>query len=333
MGYLIKSKLMESFRSILPIALIVATLSFTLTPMDTSTFLLFVFGAVCLMIGLSFFTMGAEMSMQTIGTKLGSYLAKSGKVWLISFVSFIIGVLVTISEPDLQILANQVAVPNMVLILTVSAGVGLFLLIGMLRIVFKISLSVLLIGFYIIAFVLCCFVSPDFWALAFDSGGVTTGPMTVPFIMAIGAGVARMRSSGEGHDDAFGLVSLCSVGPILAVMILGICYSLNGGADVGLDSFVVNDTRHLMGHYVDGFLSHAQEIAVALAPILVFTLLFQLLTRSFGKGQLLRIGMGFLYTFIGLVVFLTGANEGFMPIGQALGQSLASLGNGWVLLP
>lgn len=333
MAYLIKSKLMESFRSILPIALIVAALSFSLTPMDTGTFLLFVFGAVCLMLGLSFFTLGSEMSMQTIGTKIGAQLGKSGKIWLISFVSFIIGVLVTISEPDLQILANQVAVPNMVLILTVSAGVGLFLLVGMLRIVFKISLSILLIGFYIIAFVLCCFVSPDFWALAFDSGGVTTGPMTVPFIMAIGAGVAKMRSGSDGHDDAFGLVSLCSVGPILAVMILGICYSVGGNASVSLDSFFINDTRHLMGHYFDGLLHYAREIAVALAPILAFTLLFQLVTRSFSKSQLLRIGMGFLYTFVGLAIFLTGANEGFMPIGQALGQSLASFGSGWVLVP
>ena len=334
MGTLIKSKLSESFHSILPIALIVTVLAVTVTPMTPGTFLLFLFGVVCLIFGLSMFTLGAEMSMQTIGSKIGAYLAQSGKIWLIAFVSFVIGVLVTISEPDLQILANQVSdIPNMVLILTISVGVGLFLVIAMLRIVFKISLSLLLIGFYILAFGLCFFVSPDFWALAFDSGGVTTGPMTVPFIMAIGAGVSGIRSSEEGHDDSFGLVSLCSVGPILSVMILGICFSVGGGEYVGNAAVVVPETRSLLMHYLHGFADHAQEIAVALLPIIAFALLFQLLTRSFSKHQIFRIGMGLIYTFVGLVIFLCGANEGFLPAGQEIGSSLASIGDGWLLIP
>ena len=342
MQNLIKSKLSESFSSIIPIALIVALLAVTLTPMEPGVFLLFIFGVVFLIFGLSLFTMGAEMSMQTIGSKIGSYLAKSNKIWLIALVSFLIGVFVTISEPDLQILARQVADlsgnADMMLILTlvISLGVGIFLIIGMLRIIFKVSLSLLLIIFYAITFGLCVFfVSPDFWALAFDSGGVTTGPMTVPFIMAIGAGVSSMRAGGEGHDDAFGLVSLCSVGPILSVMILGICFSISGGSYEGNPVEHIVDTQDLTARYLHGFADHAKEIAVALLPIIVFALLFQLLTRAFSAKKLLRVGIGIVYTFVGLVIFLTGANEGFLPVGQELGRALASLNGAWkwVLIP
>ena len=205
---LIKSKLSESFSSIIPIALIVALLAVTLTPMEPGIFLLFIFGVVFLIFGLSLFTMGAEMSMQTIGSKIGSYLAKSNKIWLIALVSFLIGVFVTISEPDLQILAKQVADlsgnADMMLILTlvISVGVGIFLIIGMLRVMFKISLSLLLIIFYAITFGLCVFfVSPDFWALAFDSGGVTTGPITVPFLMALGVGVMLIVGALNGAHE------------------------------------------------------------------------------------------------------------------------------------
>ena len=335
MGNLIKSKLMESFQSLLPIALIIVFLSVTITPMDASTFLLFVFGVVSLVIGLSLFTTGAEMSMQTIGAKIGTHLAQSGKVWIIALVSFLIGIFVTISEPDLQLLADQVsAVNSLVLILAVSAGVGVFLLIAMLRIVFHISLSWLLIGFYIAAFTLCFFVSHDFWALAFDSGGVTTGPMTVPFIMSIGAGVAGIRATKEEHDDAFGLVALCSVGPIIAVMILGICFSVEkleyGQVRPLLEQA---NTSEITNIYLQGLEEHARGISIALLPIIAFAVIFQLFTRAFTVRKLLRIGIGIIYTFVGLVIFLTGANEGFLPVGQTLGDSLARLQGGWLLIP
>ena len=319
----------------MPIAAIVLLLGVTLTPMSPSTFMLFLIGVLCLIAGLAIFTMGAEMSMQPLGSKIGSCLAKSKHIWLIAFVSFIIGILVTISEPDLQILAGQVSgVPNMILILTVSLGVGIFLAIAMMRVVFHISLSILLMIFYVIALVLCIFISPDFWSVAFDSGGVTTGPMTVPFIMSIGAGVSGIRASKDGHDDSFGLVALCSIGPILSVLILGIAFDLTGGAyNLSEMTPVVNDTRDGMLHYLHGFVTHAKDVGIALLPTMVFALLFQLITRAFSTKQLVRVGVGIVYTFVGLVIFLTGANEGFMPAGVTLGSSLASIGTGYILIP
>ncbi len=335
MENVIKSKLHESLTSILPIAAIVLVLSVTLTPLTPGTFLMFLLGVLCLIAGLAVFTMGAEMSMQPLGKMIGAKLASSGKVWLIAGVSFVIGILVTISEPDLQILANQVSdVPNMVLILTVSVGVGIFLAIAMLRVVFHVSLSLLLAIFYIIAFGMTLFITPDFWSVAFDSGGVTTGPMTVPFIMAMGAGIAGMRSDDGEHDDSFGLVALCSIGPILAVLILGICFDLHGGAyDTGSMAQVVTDTRHGMQQYLHGFAAHAKDVGVALLPTIAFAAFFQVITRAFTVKKLIRIGVGIVYTFVGLVVFLTGANEGFLPTGLSLGQSLAYIGDGYILIP
>ena len=297
--------------------------------------MLFLLGVLCLIAGLAVFTMGAEMSMQPLGNKIGASLAKSGKVWLITGISFVIGILVTISEPDLQILADQVSgVENMILILTVSVGVGIFLAIAMLKIMFRINLSLLLAFFYVIAFSLCFFVSPDFWSVAFDSGGVTTGLMTVPFIMAISAGVSGIRSGKDGHDDAFGLVALCSIGPILSVLILGICFSLHGGDyDMSQMVPVVENTRSGMQLYLHSFAEHAKDVAIALLPTIVFALLFQLITHAFSPKKLIRIGVGIIYTFIGLVIFLTGANEGFLPAGLSIGQTLAKIGTGYILIP
>ena len=335
MGVAIKQKFNESLGSILPIAGIVLLLSVTVTPMDTSIFLLFLLGVLCLVTGLTVFTLGAEMAMQPLGARIGSTLAKSKSVWLIAFISFLIGILVTISEPDLQILAEQVSgVENMVLILTVSLGVGIFLAIAMLRIIFHISLSILLMIFYIIAFVLgIIFVHPNFWAVAFDSGGVTTGPMTVPFIMAIGAGVSGARASGSGNDDSFGLVALCSIGPILSVLILGIAFGIEDSTYVPTALAVVENTQEGMMCYLHGFMDHAADVAVALLPTITFALLFQLITRAFGAIQLVRIGVGVVYTFVGLVVFLTGANEGFLPVGTRLGEMLANFEGGALLIP
>ena len=334
MNRVIKDKINESLRSILPIAAIVFFLSITITPMSPGTFMLFLLGVVCLIFGLSIFTTGAEMSMQPLGVKIGSHLGHSKRLWLIAFLSFVIGVLVTISEPDLQILAELVTgVPNMLLILTISVGVGVFLVFALVRIIFGVSLAVLLIAFYTVAFILCIFISPEFWAIAFDSGGVTTGPMTVPFIMSLGAGVCAIRSSKSGHDDSFGLVSLCSIGPILSVLLLGLFYNLGGGEYAIGNLAPIEDTREGIVHYLHGFGEHAVDVSIALLPIIAFTALFQLTTRAFGAKQLVRIAFGILYAFVGLVIFLSGANLGFLPVGYNLGESLATMGNGFILIP
>ena len=330
---LIKSKLVESLKSVLPIALIVLGLSITIVPISTGDMFLFLVGVVCLVFGMSLFTAGAEMSMQPLGSKIGATIGASKKIWLIAFISFVIGILVTIAEPDLQLLASQVNPDGpMTLILTVSIGVGIFLAIAVMRIIFNWNLTAIMIGFYALAFILAFFVGESFRPLSFDSGGVTTGPMTVPFIMSIGAGVSMSKLSGDDRGDSFGITGLCSIGPIIAVLVLGI---INKDDPTYTPETIlpVVDTREGVGRFLEGLGEHIIDVLIALAPIVVFAVLFQLLTHAFNKGQLIRMAVGIVYVLVGLAVFLTGANVGFVPTGTQIGSSLASIGGGWLLIP
>ena len=331
---MIKHKLTESLNSILPIALIVLVLSLTVTPISSGDMLLFLSGVALLVFGMSLFNMGAEMSMLQLGSKIGSSIASSGKVWLMAFVSFVIGIIITISEPDLIILANQVSgITNEILILTVSLGVGIFLMIALLRIVFGVNLGIILMVFYITAFTISIFLPPAFRPLSFDSGGVTTGPMTVPFIMSLGAGVSSARVSKSGRDDSFGITALCSIGPIIAVLILGFWVNVSGDYEIPQAPEQITKTTGALPLYAESFVEHAESVAFALLPIIAFTVLFQLVTRAFSMTQIIRIFIGVVYTFIGLAIFLTGAAVGFVPTGTTIGSELAGIWDGWLLVP
>ena len=219
-------KIKESLSSVLPITAIVLLLSVTIAPLTPGAIVLFLFGALLLIGGIGVFTLGVDMSMTPMGQGIGVSLSRSKHMALPVLLCFVLGALITVAEPDLQVLAEQIpAVPNMTLILTVAVGVGIFLVIALLRVKRRIPLSYLLVGFYILVFALSLFVPEDFIPAAFDSGGVTTGPITVPFIMALGVGMASVRSDKNATSNSFGLVALCSIGPILSVMILGICYT------------------------------------------------------------------------------------------------------------
>ncbi|MGN1008130.1 MAG: DUF1538 domain-containing protein, partial [Butyricicoccus sp.] len=225
------------------------------------------------------------------------------------------------------------SVPNMTLILAVACGVGAFLVVALLRMLFGIPLPNLLIGFYLIVFVLAFFVPRDFLAVAFDSGGVTTGPMTVPFIMALGIGVAAIRTDRHAADDSFGLVALCSIGPILAVLLLGMIYNPQGSEYIPASIPEIQDSTELWALFREGFPAYFREIAVSLLPILLFFGAFQVLVLKLSRANLLRIAVGLVYTYIGLVLFLTGANVGFMPAGNYLGQVIAALPYRWIIIP
>ena len=219
----LKEKTREALTSVLPITVIVLMLSVTLVPMEVGTLALFLTGAVLLIVGMGFFQLGAEISMTPLGQGIGGSIVRQKKTWLAVVICFAMGAIITISEPDLQVLANQVAaIPNAVLIWTVAAGVGVFTAVAVLRILYRVPLSKMLLGLYLLLFVVSLFVPNEFLAVAFDAGGVTTGPMTVPFIMALGIGFSAARSDKDSANDSFGLIALCSVGPILMVMLLGI---------------------------------------------------------------------------------------------------------------
>lgn len=320
--------------AVLPIIGIVLLLCFGLAPISPSILLCFLMGAVLLLAGMMFFTLGAEVAMTPMGERIGSCLTKSKKLWLVLGLAFVLGFIITISEPDLQVLAQQVpAVPNMVLILSVACGVGVFLVVAFLRMLFGIPLPPLLLIFYTVIFVLAFFVPKDFLSVAFDSGGVTTGPMTVPFIMALGIGISSIRSDRHAADDSFGLVALCSIGPILAVMILGMIYNPQEAAYVPPVIPEIQDSVQLWQMFAVEFPTYMKEIAIALLPIFLFFIIYQFLVLKLQKKALTKIIIGLVYTYIGLVLFLTGVNVGFMPAGNYLGQMIAGLEQSWLLIP
>jgi len=322
----LKEKWKEAAQAVFPIICIVLFLSFTIAPLTPSILLCFLMGAVLILVGMMFFTLGAEMSMTPMGERVGSSLTKSRNLAMIVFVAFLLGFIVTISEPDLQVLAGQVpAVPNMTLILSVACGVGVFLVVALLRMLFGIPLPPLLVVLYAAVFGLAAFVPKDFLSIAFDSGGVTTGPMTVPFIMALGVGVSAIRSDRHAADDSFGLIALCSVGPILAVMLLGMIFNPQDAVVVESSVIEVGDSRELGMLFLLDFPVYMKEIAVSLLPIFLFFMVFQVLMLKLSKRKLVKILVGLAYTYVGLVLFLTGANVGFMPAGNYLGQVLAAL--------
>jgi len=334
MNRILREKLSEALASVLPITAIVLLLSITITPMPLDTLVLFLVGAVMLIVGTAFFSLGTELSMTPMGEGIGAQLPRTKNLLVVCGITLVIGVLITMAEPDLQVLATQVpSIPNSVLILTVALGVGSFFVIAMLRTLFKVSLSHLLLVFYAAVFLLSAFVPNEFVSVAFDSGGVTTGPITVPFIMALGAGIASIRGDRGSQDDSFGLVALCSIGPILAVLILGICY---GGSDASYTHVIapaVENTRDVAVEFASHLPAYGKEVVSALVPIIAFCVVFQLIFRRFHRRELEKISVGFVYTFIGLALFLTGVNVGFMPVGYYLGRQMALLEHNWLLVP
>ena len=330
---LLTEKIRESLVSVLPIIAIVTVLCLFLVPMQPNLLLTFLIGALMIVVGLGLFSLGAERSMTIIGNKIGTALTKIGKLPVILLVAFALGVAVTVAEPDLQVLADTV--PNIdktVLLLAVGIGVGIFMVVCMLRILYGINLRWVLLGCYVVIFALAAFTDRDFLCIAFDSGGVTTGPMTVPFILALGVGISHVRSDRQAEADSFGLVSLCSIGPILSVLLLGFFSEDSGGtAEITRVSF--DSTTGIGTAFVQALPVYMKEMAMAMLPIVAIFVLFQLFvfrmnTRSFGK-----IFVGILYTYIGLVLFLAGVNVGFSSLGAELGAALVESGKEWLLIP
>ena len=327
-------KLKESLGAVLPIIGIMLVLCFSIAPIPNSVLMTFVVGAVLLIIGMMFFTLGAEMAMTPMGERIGTKLTNTRKISVVIVLCFILGFIITISEPDLQVLAEQVpSIPNYTLIIAVATGVGIFLVAAVLRMLFGIPLAHMLLILYPIIFILASIVPQDFLTVAFDSGGVTTGPMTVPFIMALGIGFSAVRSDKHAENDSFGLVALCSVGPILAVLLLGLLYH-PGESGYEQTMIVKTDNSVEMWQlFQEGLPYYMKEMLISLLPIILFFFIFQIVSLHLHKKTLVKIIIGIIYTYIGLVLFLTGVNVGFMPAGNYLGQVIAGLSYPWIIVP
>ncbi len=326
-----KSK--EALLSVVPITLVVSTLSITFAPVNLGIIAQFFLGAFLLVQGMGLFTLGADMAMLPMGEYMGAALTRKKNIYFMCGIAFLLGVLITVAEPDLTVLANQIqGVPNLTLILTVAVGVGIFLVVALLRILFRIKLRYMLLGLYALVFIIGIFIKPEFLPMAFDSGGVTTGPITVPFILALGMGVANVRSGKDAEDDSFGLVALCSVGPILAIMLISLFFPQLQNIQEETVTATLTNTHEVMSTFSTAFPHYMQEVVIALLPIVVIFIIFQFTLLHLPGKELRRMGVGILYTFLGLVIFLTGVNVGFLPMGKYLGQYLATEYR-WLLVP
>ncbi len=320
-------KIKEALISALPVTLIVYILALTpLVDLTAAELITFSVGAVLLILGIGLFNLGADLAMTPMGTHVGAGLSRQKRLWLLLAVCFVLGMLITIAEPDLQVLANQVsAVMNgTVLVYAVGVGVGAFLMVAILRIVFRVRLGSILMLFYMLLFALALMLvvsgNENLLPLGFDSGGVTTGPITVPFIMALGVGISNVLGDRRSKENSFGLVALCSVGPILAVLVLGI-FS-RGGMTYQVPDYAVS--QDIVGTFLHAAVHTCKEVAIALGMIVVFFMICQIIFLRLPWRKLLRIAIGVVFTFAGLVIFLTGVNVGFMPIGYKIGHALGN---------
>ena len=329
------SKLKESAISVLPIMCIVLLLALCFVPMSWQMIVQFLIAVVLLIFGMSCFTLGADTAMLPIGQNIGSFLSKTHKVWLMLLVGFLMGVVITIAEPDLMVLAEQVSgINNWILIMAVGIGVGVFMMLATMRTLFKIPLNIILTISYIIIFVLSIFVPAEFAPLSFDSGSVTTGPISVPFLMAFGLGLAAVRGSKAGSDDSFGLVALGSAGPIIAVMILGLF--VDPSTLVSSESSVVTVPESFGGicmSFLEALPEHIGQVALALLPILAIFLLFQFIMLKLPAKQVLRIIVGIVFVFVGITLFFTGVSVGFLPVGTTIGQSIITGEYSYLFIP
>ena len=325
MKKLLFSKIKESLISILPVTLIVIVLNFTpLINLSVNEVVIFSVSALFLILGIGFFTLGADVAMTPMGEHVGAGLTKSSSVKLLVAVCFVLGFFITVAEPDLTVLANQVG--SKMIILFVALGVGLFLVLAVLKIIFKKELASMLVYFYMVLFALALLAlavdSNNFnlIPLSFDSGGVTTGPITVPFIMALGVGVATTIGGNNSNENSFGLVAMCSVGPILAVLLLSV---INGG-DVSAPN--VNDymmSTDIVGSVFSTLIKTTKDVSIALSLVVVFFFIINFTLLKLPKKKIIQILIGVLFTYIGLIIFLTAVHVGFMPIGFKMGAELA----------
>ncbi len=337
MAKILLKKLKESLISVLPVTVIVLVLALTgpltgLVHLETVEIVSFAVSAVLLILGIGLFNLGADLAMTPMGEHVGAGLTKSKKLSVLILVCFVMGVLITVAEPDLSVLANQVkeimpggeTAGKILLTVTVGLGVGIFLVLAVVKIAFKKDLSTLLMFFYMMLFAVCAILLENgksgLLPLGFDAGGVTTGPITVPFIMALGVGISSTIGGRNANENSFGLIAMCSIGPIIAVMLL----SISTKGDLGAYDFTqYSITEYLGGNFGELIFDKITEVITALGLVVLFFIILQFLVLKLPRQKLLQIGVGIIYTFLGLVIFLVAVTVGFMPVGFKLGLQLA----------
>ncbi len=322
------SKLKEVLFSVLPITMLVLILHFTITPIDTTLILRFLIGSILIVFGLTIFLLGVDLGITPLGSLTGTSVAKTNKLWIVLIAGLILGFFISIAEPGLMVLANQVDVvtsgqiTGISILVVVSVGLAIMLSVGFLRIFYNVPLWKILIILYLIIFGLAIFVSREFLAIAFDASGATTGIMAVPFILSLSVGISKLKKDSKASEkDSFGLVAIASTGAILSVMILNLLSNTDGfsaGLDVG-----ISDSDSILKPFINILPGLVKDSILAISPLLVILMVLQKISFRLRRRELRKLLTGFLYAFIGLLIFLVGVNAGFMDVGISIGQKMA----------
>ena len=329
----LRKKLKESFFSVFPIVMIVLAISLLLGNIPGPLFVKFIISAFLLFLGIGFFSLGADQSMMPIGQNIASTLTKKKKVWLLLLACLLMGFIITIAEPDLAVLANQIpSINKWVFICVVGIGIGICFVLGAIRILFGIPIAYLLTAGYVLIFTFLAFVPQDFWAVSFDASGVTTGAISVPFIMSFCLGISAIRGGNSNEEDSFGLVAICSMGPILSVLLLGM---LSSSINITQTTTTITTSTYatIPSDFLLELLHSMQEIAIVMIPIIVVFFIFQFSMIHLPKTQIIKICIGLVYTYVGIVLFMTGVNVGFSQLGSLLGEYLTLSKYSWIIYP
>ena len=330
--YVIKSKFMEVLTSVLPITVMVLLLHFTLTPMEGPMIWRFLLGAGLIMIGLTLFLIGVDIGVTPLGDYTGTALAKSNKLWIVLIAGAVLGFFISIAEPGLLVLANQVdfvtsgQISSMSILVIVSIGLALMLALGFLRIFYNYPLYKMLMVLYVLIFGLSIFTSREFLAISFDASGATTGILAVPFILSLSLGISKMKKDSKASEkDSFGLVAIASTGAILGVVLLDL-FTKNTSFNADIES-VVTVSDSILKPFIALIPDMLFESTIAMSPLVVILLVLQAAVFKLQKREFRKMVNGFIYGFIGLVIFLIGVNGGFMDVGTSIGTALALLDN------
>jgi len=320
---LLLEKIKESVQAILPLTIVI-TIVLLFFKVDATTIFTFLAGVIMLMVGLVIFSIGSESSIMGLAKEIGAFIVKKKNLVFFLIVALLLGFLITIAEPSVLVLGKQFesTVPLYTMVLTIALGSALFALISLLRVLFKIPIKYLIIVLYAILFTIGCFTHFDFIPVSFDAGGFSTGPMAVPFLLALGFGIVSTQEDSTS-EDSFGILGITSMGPIFAVMLLGAFYK-NPTFTVDAEG-----TVKVMAIIIDNL----KNVAFAIVPFVIFFIVFQITAFKYPAARVKAILLGFLLTYVGLVLFLSGASLGFMKTGPYLGEKVASLnGKGYLIL-
>lgn len=322
MKKLLIEKFKDSFKATLPLTVVIVIV-LVFFQVETTTIFTFLFGALMLMIGLSLFSIGVESSMMNLARDIGTFIVKKKNLVFFIMVAFLLGFLITIAEPSVLVLGKQFksTVPLTIMVLTIAFGSALFAVISLLRIVLKVPLKYLILIIFGTLFLVAYFIPIDFFPVAFDAGGFSTGPMAVPFLLALGFGIVSTQANST-NEDSFGLLGITSIGPIFAVLILGLFYK---NPTFTADVAGSNEIALIL-------LDNMINVSFAIVPFIIFFIVFQISAFKYPKAHVKAIFIGFVLIYIGLVIFLSGAALGFMKIGPFLGEKVASMEKDWYLI-